>query len=407
MDQNKNLPLTGVKVVELATVVAAPTTSRMLCAYGAEVVKIESPRGDEMRRAGITEHAPYEDYNNPLFTVHNSNKRLVAINIKSEKGREALFRLLDSADVFITNVRGPSLTRLGLDYDSVKARYPRLIYAHFTGYGPQGPSANDPGFDSTAFWLRCGPMADWQVKGSFPFVPTYAFGDMATSSVLLSGILMALYHRTQTGCGTKVETSLFASGIWCNSVGVVSTQFDRKYLNPDPNYPTDPFETYYECADGRWIGIYVNEYDRDLEKFARLLGLEDILDDPRYASIAALAESGVLPEAVRRIGAVFKTRTSSQWREFLAANSVSCEVLRYTKEVCTDEQAIANHYVEKMTYQNGMEVVMPCPPIHFSDLDRREYANTGRIGEDTDEVFLQLGYSAAEIKAMKHNGDIK
>ena len=201
MEKNMNMPLAGVRVVELATVVAAPTTSRMLCAYGAEVVKVETLYGDEMRRAGKTELTPYEDYKNPLFTVHNSNKRLTSINFKDPEGKAALLKLIGEADVFITNVREASLRRSGLDYDTLRESFPQLIYAHFSGFGPKGPVASNPGFDSTGFWLRSGPMADWQVEGSFPFVPTYAFGDMATSSVLLSGILMALLGREKTGCG--------------------------------------------------------------------------------------------------------------------------------------------------------------------------------------------------------------
>ena len=162
------LPLEGLRVVELATVVAAPTAARMLCAYGAEVIKVESLRGDELRGVGKVKGAPYSDGQNPIFTVANSNKRLIAINFKTPEGMEALLKLIATADVFISNVREASLRRSGLDYDSLKGRFPELIYAHFSGYGPKGPSAADPGFDNTAFWLRSGPLADWQEKGASP-----------------------------------------------------------------------------------------------------------------------------------------------------------------------------------------------------------------------------------------------
>lgn len=406
MEKNMNMPLAGVKVVELATVVAAPTTSRMLCAYGAEVVKVETLYGDEMRRAGKTELTPYEDYKNPLFTVHNSNKRLTSINFKDPEGKAALLKLIGEADVFITNVREASLRRSGLDYDTLRESFPQLIYAHFSGFGPKGPVASNPGFDSTGFWLRSGPMADWQVEGSFPFVPTYAFGDMATSSVLLSGILMALLGREKTGCGTKVETSLFASGIWCNSVGVVETQFERRHLNPDPFRPADPFDTTYKCADGKWIGVYVNEYKKDKAKLAKLLGMEDILEDPRYDDIATLAESGVIVEAVKRCNEIFLTRTSAEWRELLSANSVSCEVMQSTCDVSRDSQAIENHYVEELEFAGGLKVMMPCPPVHFSEYTRRPYEPTGEIGKDTDAVFASLGYSGEEIARLREKGAI-
>ena len=219
----KKLPLEGVKVVEMGTVVAAPTTARVLCAYGAEVIKVETLDGDVMRLAGTHEFTPYEDDLNPLFTIHNSNKKFLSLNFKTPEGKKILMDLLKDADVFITNVREKSLLRNGLDYETLKAWNPGLIYAHFLGYGDKGPVASNPGFDISAFWLRSGPIADWQTQGSFPFLPTYAFGDMATSSSFLAGILMALYAKKETGLGTKVNTSLFASGIWCNAIGVVQT----------------------------------------------------------------------------------------------------------------------------------------------------------------------------------------
>ncbi len=406
MNKIGKMPLEGIKVVELATVVAAPTTSRMLCAYGAEVIKVETLFGDEMRRSGKTEMTPYEDYKNPLFTIHNSNKKLISINFKTEEGKEALMKLIEDADVFISNVREASLRRQGLDYETLSERFPRLIYAHFSGYGPRGPVASNPGFDSTAFWLRSGPMADWQVKDSFPFVPTYAFGDMSTSSVLLSGIVMALFAREKNGLGTKVETSLFASGIWCNAVGIVSTQFERKHPNPDQFYPSDPFDNYYKCSDGKWIGIYVNEYARDKEKFAKVLGMEDIIDDPRYDDIDTLQMSGVMPEAVTRVNEIFIKKSSAEWREYLSQNSISCEVMQAACEVSQDAQAIENSYVEELEYADGLKVMMPCPPIHFSHYERKPYEPTGEIGRNTTEVFQNLGYNPEEIEQLKEKGAI-
>ena len=172
MEQMKKMPLEGIRVVELATVVAAPTASRVLCAFGAEVIKVETKIGDEMRRAGEFEMVVCEDDKNPLFTIQNSGKRLTSIDLKNPDGKAAFLKLLETADVFLTNVRLPSLGRLGLDYETLHKAYPGLVYAHFSGFGPKGPDAAKPGFDSTAFWLRSGPVADWQAPGSFPFTPS-------------------------------------------------------------------------------------------------------------------------------------------------------------------------------------------------------------------------------------------
>ena len=146
MEQKKKMPLEGIRVVELATVVAAPTASRVLCAFGAEVIKVETKIGDEMRRAGEFEMVVCEDDKNPLFTIQNSGKRLTSIDLKNPDGKAAMLRLLETADVFLTNVRLPSLGRLGLDYETLHAAYPGLVYAHFSGFGPKGPDAAKLGF---------------------------------------------------------------------------------------------------------------------------------------------------------------------------------------------------------------------------------------------------------------------
>lgn len=402
MAENIKMPLEGIKVVELATVVAAPTAGRMLSAYGAEVIKVESLTGDDYRVAGNFECVVCEDYKNPLFTIQNSGKKLVSIDLKQPDGKKAMLRLLDGADVFLTNVRTGGLQRLGLDYESLHERFPRLVYAHFSGFGPKGPVASNPGFDSTAFWLRSGPMADWQVPGSFPFNPTYAFGDMATSSVLFSGILMALIGRECTGHGTRVDTSLFASGIWCNAVAVVSHQPQFGGKRPlDPLRPSDPFSQFYMCSDGKWIGIFDNEYQRDLPKFAKLFGMPDLVENPEYASLSALAESDAIVEFVQRLNELFLTRSSGEWREYLSSNNVSCEVMHCIRDVSTDEQALANGYVKELKFKDGLSVMMPRPPVHFSDYEQRDYVPTGRIGEDTDRVFMAMGYTEEEISQLR------
>lgn len=403
------MPLAGVKVVEMATVVAAPTTARMLCAYGAEVIKVETLDGDVMRLAGTHEMTPYEDDCNPLFTIHNSNKKFISLNFKNEDGKKVLLDLIKDADVFVTNVREKSLIRNGLDYETLKAVNPKLIYAHFTGYGDKGPSANDPGFDITSFWLRSGPIADWQTEGSFPFLPTYAFGDMVTSSTFLSGILMALYARQQTGMGTKVDTSLFASGIWCNAIGVVQTQFERKHLNPIPLRPTDPFNQTYLCKDGRWIGIYCNEYEMDREKWYGLFGIPEYAKDPDYDSIEIMQKNGKIEHVISVCNEIFLTKTAQEWREYLSANNCACEIMRASHEVSSDPQAIENGYMVPVEYPNAEHttVMMPTPPISFSEYDKREYKPTGVLGEDTDDILRGLGYSDEQIAEMRAAGAIK
>ena len=145
-------PLVGIKVVELATFIAVPACGRFLADMGAEVIKIESPKGDNIRYTAPTEGRPLDQYENTTFDLENANKRGIALNTKTEAGREILFKLLDTADIFLTNWRPDALERAALDYDSLKDRYPRLVYANLTGYGETGPDRDLPGFDFTSFF---------------------------------------------------------------------------------------------------------------------------------------------------------------------------------------------------------------------------------------------------------------
>lgn len=400
-------PLSGVKVLELATVIAAPSASRLLCAYGADVIKVETMTGDDLRYVGSFYDTPYADFQNPTFTAQNSNKQLISLNLKTKEGLQCFHRLLAQADVLITNVRAEALERLGLHYESLKSAYPRLIYAHQTSFGPKGPAAKEPGYDITAFWGRTGCLGDWPEEDGVPFSPTYGFGDNITGITLLSGILMALYGREKTGKGTYVSTSLFASGIWCNGDGLVISQFYKMPLNRDLRHPAAMFTTVYQCKDGRWISIYATNYLRVLPKFLKVMGLETLLEDPRYQDYHELHRSGAIFDGVERCRELFLQKTAAEWKALLAANDIACEIVTKTKDLCGDEQALANGYVEQVPFADGLKVSMANPPLSFSAYDRRPNEPCGGIGQNTDEVLHAAGYSPEEITAMRKQKAIR
>ncbi len=196
--------------------------------------------------------------------------------------------------------------------------------------------------------------------------------------------------------------------IWCNAIGVVShqPQFGGERPN-DPLRPADPFCHFYECSDGKWIGVFDNEYRRELPKFANLFGMPEIADDPRAASLEALHETDFIVEIVTRLNAIFKTRPVAEWEAFLSENNGSCERMRTIRDVSTDEQAIANGYIQKVTFKDDLEVMMPCPPMQFTEYAMRPYTSAGRLGADTDGIFRDLGYTDPEIAAMKASGAIQ
>ncbi len=404
MEQNRNMPLSGIKVVELATVVAAPSASELLCAYGAEVIKIETPIvGDVLRRGGKQINVPIEDNKNPVFTLHNNGKRFAAINIQKPEGKKALFKLLDDADVFITNMRIEPIKRLGLDYKSLKERYPRLIYADFTGFGKKGPDARRRGYDTIAFWLRSGAVSDWQEGDSVPFYPAYGFGDITAGMNLFSGILMGLLARERTGMGTEITTSLLASSIWCNGNSLIRSQFDPD-RRPDSVNPSNMLNNYYRCSDGRWIFMCSMDYLKDYKKISRLLGLEDICHDPRFETHEKAKASGAVAEAAARYREVFLSNTSTYWKKLLIKNDVACEIVGHMEDICHDEQAIKNNYITEVEFADNTKVMMPLPPMQFSNYETRSYERTGLVGSDTEGVLKDAGFSPEDIQKLK---DIK
>lgn len=402
----QELPLKGIKVLELATVVAAPTVARMMASYGADVIKVESPSGDLLRSIGTGFCLPVEPDNNPLYDLCNSGKKMVALDLKKPEGMAVFHKLLAQSDVFVTNVRMRSLEKMGLGYDNLKEKYPRLIYGHFSGFGLTGPDVDRPGFDSTAFWLRSGASQDWLTPRAFPLRPSFAFGDLATASSFLSGILMALYGRSSTGHGTLVSTSLQHSGIWCSACAVLDSQYGREY--PVSRYqPWNPFSDLYECADGEWLAVMEKEYVRDKATMARILDLPELLNDPRYQDLATMRESGVTEVLSRKLEALMRSRPCKEWERLFDENDIPNERLLHYREIPQDAQAVANNVFDRISYKDGATPAFATPPIRFSDYGKRDTEQAGYIGADTDTVLAELGFSPEQIRKLCENSVIQ
>ncbi len=201
--------LAGLKVVELATYIAAPGAAGIMADWGAEVVKIEPPRGDPMRM--FFDGMSADEYGNPVFELDNRGKRGVVFDVGTPEGREAALKLIAGADVFLTNVRPGALMRAGLDWETLHAANPKLVYCSLTGYGLQGPDADRAGMDVAAFWSRSGVGAITAPKGVEPFPLRTAMGDHITSLATVSAIMAAVYERNNTGVGRLVTVVMIDS----------------------------------------------------------------------------------------------------------------------------------------------------------------------------------------------------
>ena len=401
MAQQKDLPLSGLKVVELGTVAAVPRSARVFGAFGADVIKIEALNGDDYR--GLKQFPNQYD---TLFTLENSNKRYVSINLKDPAGREALLKILENADVFMTNVRNRGLQRLGLDYDSIKERFPRLIYAHFSGYGETGPEKDRPGYDTSAFWAKSGAMVDMVREGADPLRPPIGFGDLATTNAIIAGILMALYARQVYGHGTFVSASLYGSAIWCASNAVITSQEVIGARYPDDfDRPRNPLGRNYRCKDGEWINFNFSRYDQFWPQSCKLFGLEEYLDDPRYSTTEGLRQGDHKYELTQMIAKAVAQKTQAEWLEELAKVDNVYQKVNHFRDVAADPQAWANEFLEEVDFGDRPgKVVMPRPPMQFSEFGILPYVPTAPIGAHTREVLEAAGYSPQEVDELAQAG---
>lgn len=400
--------LEGIKVVEFGTHVVIPASARVLGDWGAEVIKIESAGGDSWRTVGQRFGLPVQSDCNPMYSICNSGKRFVSLNLKSPEGKEAMLKILETADIFMTNVRWGAIERLGLDYDTLHKKFPKLIYMHFNGYGYEGPDKDRPGFDTNVFWAMAGTMHEIHEPGNRPSpIPPLGFGDTATSGSVLSGILGALIWRMKTGEGLRVTSSLLANGIWCNHNRILASQ-EREDGTVPPKFPkraedtANPFSHIYECSDGEWMAVVGGTYfPKDPVRVLRVFGLDDCAENERYTSPKLTKETA--KELYYRCVESFKTKTCEEWNNILDEADIPHQRLAHSGELAKSEQAWANNYLTKVTCPNGNSYVMPNSPVTFFGLESRPTQHAGGIGSSTTEVLLECGYTQEEIQAMKDN----
>ncbi len=389
-------PLEGVKVVDLTTYLAAPTTARVLGEWGADCIKIESAKGDPARAQGAVFNMPYEDDENLAFDVANFNKRFITLDLKSEKGREIAYRLLAEADVFVTNTRTKSLKNLGLDYDTLKERFPRLIFAQVLGYGEHGPEKDSAGFDVTCYMARGGVFGTTLNKGDAPMIPTNGFGDFQVSMCLASGIAAALYAREKTNKGDKVTVGLHHAAVFMLSTGVISAQYGNQYPKSRKEVP-NPFNNVFRTGDDKWVVICCPEYDRDYEKIMRLLHCDKMIGNTKYMKCAEVNEKKLNKEVIDALDEAIAKFSRKELMDLFKANDLPCEAAYEPLDMYEDEQVWANDIMTKIPYPSG-ERNLATNPVNFASMGKPEYVIGGSQGRHTAEIMKSLGYTDKEIE---------
>ena len=386
-----NKPLEGIRVIDSTFFVAGPSCGKTLAEWGAEVIKVEPPKGDPVRIKGLENHDFY--YGN-----YNANKKGIIIDSKTEEGAKLMDELIATADVFLTSYRTKALVKLGLDYETLSRRYPKLIYAQITGYGDEGPDADLPGFDTAAYWARSGLMSDFVEPGSNIVNPPVGFGDLSAGAVMAGGIGAALYAREKTGKGDKVMLSLYGLSIFCLNYAVTEVQNSGVYPKTRLE-PTFPLMNSFKCKDGKWIYMSILDHDRYYPVLMKLIDREDLVDHPVYKTIYKAYT--VKKELTQILDEGFLRYTQEEWAQKLTEADIAFSVVRQVKDILTDEQAIENGYLQSLTYRDGTTNQFAAGPVKFGDTTLEPLRNAPRLeGEDTVEIMESLHYSRERIKEL-------
>ena len=396
-------PLHGVRVVELGVWIAGPAASGVLGDWGADVVKIEPLSGDPSRLFRRMLSLTRDD--NPIFELDNRNKRGIALDVSTAEGRTIVLDLVRDADVFVTNARAESVARAGLDYESLRAINPRIVYGQITGYGLEGPEADRPGFDIAAYWARSGLAHLHTPEDGEPPILRGGVGDHSTGVAFAGAIAAALFHRERTGEGQMVSTSLFRQGVYTLGYDLSLALSWGRYppVNRRADAPS-PTANNYRTADGRRFWVVGVEADRHWPPLARVAGHPEWIDDPRFAT--ARDRTVNARELIALLDGVFASKPFDEWVAIFAT-----EPDMFWAPVATPDEVLADPQTRAaggiVDVPNGDDVVpMIASPADFHGTPGEQRSIAPRIGEHTRDILRGLGRSDADIDALAAAGVI-
>jgi crotonobetainyl-CoA:carnitine CoA-transferase CaiB-like acyl-CoA transferase len=402
------MALEGIKVIEVGGAAAMPLAGMNLGSWGAEVIHVEpTGRGDMQRHMLPTGMAGWAKPHpiNYIWEHVGRNKKSIAINLGSPEGQAILHKLIASADVFANNLRLYELEKFDLTYGIVSKLNPKIIYANLTGYGQSGPEKNSGGYDSVAFWARSGVMDLMHDADSVPNISRPAYGDSITSLSLLAGILGALFVRERTGVAQQVEVSLFNTATWVlgfDISGCLITGEDA--LRPERKTMGNPIRNIYPTSDNRWIMLGMTNAQHYWPGFCRAIDRPELERDKRFNTLEARAEHAA--ELVEIIEKIFRTKTYAEWIDILTANKLVWSPVKTPLEVTQDEQAQANDYFVEWDHPTYGKIKVLNNPIKLSKTPAEIRCKAPELGEHTDDVLREFGYSEDDLAKLKEAGII-
>jgi len=397
-------PLEGIKVIEVAMWAFVPVAGGMLSDMGATVIKVEPPTGDPIRglRTGLTENEPALDYS---WESYNRGKRSITLDLKQESGREVLYRLLEDADVLLTNLLPPARKAMKIDAETLQTRFPKLIYATGSALGQNGPDSDKGGYDAITFWARSGISSSLTDEDADLPVgpPGPAFGDSLSGSMLAGGIAAAIAKRAMTGEVSSVDVSLLGAALWSQqrSISQAVDEGIRKFKRPEKDKPNNVLVNNYKTSDGRFLALCMLQADKYWARLCRIAGRVDLADDARFVDAAARREN--LGACLAELKALFASKTLAEWRAILSQQDGQWDVVQHVGELAEDGQVQANRYIQPVETTSGRTIQVVSVPMQF-DGAPLPIGVSPDLGADSDAILSDLGYDEEAIINLKIEG---
>ena len=398
--------LKGIRVVEMGLWVAGPAAGGILADWGAEVVKIEMPKGDPMRKLfGALSGSKEERC--PPFDLYNRGKKSIALDVNQPEGAALVHKLVATADVFITNMRPQFLERLGLDHASLLAKYPALVYASLTAYGLEGPDRDAPGYDMAAYSGRSGLAERATPPGTAPPVLPGGMGDNVTALTMVAGIMGALFHRERSGAGQLVSTSLLRTGVY--SIGMdVATRvgLGRIAAAPSRSKPQNPLMNSYCASDGKWFWLVGAESERHWPGIAKALDGMALMDDERFTTPRDRRRNS--EALVLAIEALTSKKTREEWAAIFRAQDVWWAPINSVDDLLQDPQVLASGAFVNVPVHAGQDAPTSfngvATPVDFSATPVGPTGPPPRVSADSDALLGELGMDVAQIQQLRDAG---
>lgn len=406
--QEKGL-LSGIRVLDAGSWIAGPVAATIMADLGAEVIKVEQPGTGEVYRGYSFSNPTAKERNiDYSYILDARGKKSLALNLKSPEGYAIFEELVKKSDVVLTNQPGKARRKLKLDYASVKAINPRIIYASLTPYGEEGPEADKKAFDGGSLYARSGLMDLLRGKDQPPRRSLPGQGDHFTAVSLFAGIILALWDRERTGKGRKVSTSLFHNGLWSNALSVQAGLCRLDYPSPSWSYDIKDSinKPLYKTSDGRWIMLDMVKEPQEVQNFFKILGIyEQVINDERFKTAEGYKEHA--PYLIELIDQKISSMTLKELDEKCKELDVPMIWVRNVYDIEHDQQAIINNMLIPVDENEwGFKYVLN-HPVQLEGVAPAKIKRPPKVGEHTEEILTGLlGFTKEKIQQLKESNII-